>query len=64
MATQAQYDAATKAITDLANQMISSLPWFEEGPAQQFVTGDLLSKFAKVAVDAALAVPESNPNAS
>ena len=54
MATQAQYDAAAKAIHDLANAMISKLDWFEQAPARNALNDNLVRQFAKAAVDAAL----------
>lgn len=53
MPTQEQYNAAKKAIHDLANKMIADLPWFERGPAQNALNDGIVGQFAKVAVDAA-----------
>lgn len=55
MATQAQYDAAKKAIHDLANKMIAGLPFFERGAAENALNDNIVGQFAKVSVDAALA---------
>ena len=52
MATTQDYNAAAAAMSAMANQMIASLPWFEEAPAKSFVTPALLHKFAVAAVDA------------
>jgi hypothetical protein len=56
MATQAQYDAAAKAIHTLANKMISQLPGFVQMQAQNALNNHVVNNFAKAAVDAALAV--------
>ena len=60
MATQAQYDAAQKAVQQHADQMIAQLGGFEQNLVRQHLTAGLLNGFAKVAVDAALAVPAPN----
>jgi hypothetical protein len=54
--TPAQYAAASAAMHKRANQLILTLPWFEEGPATNFLNGKMMDEFAKIAVDAALAV--------
>jgi hypothetical protein len=56
MATQAQYTAAEAAVQKHANDMIAKLSGFEQGMVRQHITADLMNGFAKVAVDAALAV--------
>lgn len=58
MATQAQYDAANKAVQQHADQMIARLSGFEQNLVRQHLNAGLLNGFAKVAVDAALAVPQ------
>ena len=55
--TPAQYAAASAAMHKRANALISTLPWFEAGPATNFLNGKMMDEFAKIAVDAALAVP-------
>lgn len=52
MASQAQYDAAAKAIHDLANKLIAQLNWFEQGPARNALNDKIVGQFAKAAVDA------------
>jgi len=51
--TPAQYAAASAAMHKRANQLILT---FEEGPATNFLNGKMMDEFAKIAVDAALAV--------
>jgi hypothetical protein len=53
MATQAQYDAAKKAIHDLANKMIAGLPFFVQSQAENALNDKVVGQFAKAAVDAA-----------
>lgn len=53
-ATQAQYDAAGKAIHDLANKMIANLNWFAQAPARNALNDKVVDQFAKAAVDAAM----------
>lgn len=59
MATQAQYDAAAKAIHSLANAMIAKLGWIEKSAAENALNDQVVDQFAKAAVDAALAVPNA-----
>jgi hypothetical protein len=56
MATKAQYDAANAAVQKHANELIAKLGDFEQRMVRQHITADLMNGFAKVAVDAALAV--------
>lgn len=58
MATDAQYAAAEKAVQQHADQMIAQLGGFEQNMVRQHLNADLLNGFAKVAVDAALAVKQ------
>jgi len=58
MATDAQYAAAEKAVQQHADQMIAQLNGFEQNMVRQHLNADLLNGFAKVAVDAALAVKQ------
>lgn len=52
MATQAQYDAATKAATAVFTKFIEqNVPSFEQGIAEQFL-GKCVPGAAKAAVDA------------
>lgn len=53
MATQAQYDAAAKAIHALANRMIAALPFFAQQEATNALNDQVVMGFAKAAVDAA-----------
>jgi hypothetical protein len=53
-ATQAQYDAAGKAIHNLANQMIEKLNWFAQAPARNALNDTVVKQFAVAAVDAAM----------
>lgn len=53
-ATQAQYAAASKAIHDLANEMIGKLNWFAQAPARNALNDGVVNQFAKAAVDAAM----------
>jgi hypothetical protein len=55
--TPEQYAAASAAMHKRANQLISTLPWFEQSPATNFLNGKMMDEFAKIAVDAALAAP-------
>lgn len=57
LATQAQYHAAIVAMSKLAHAKISALPFFEQGMAARAMSPDLIEEFAKVAVDAAIAMP-------
>jgi hypothetical protein len=50
--TQAQYDAAAKAIHDLANAMIAKLGWMERSAAQNALNDSVVKEFAHAAVDA------------
>ena len=61
--TPAQYAAASAAMHKRANQLIATLPWFEQSPATNFLNGKMMDEFAKIAVDAALAVavPQGGP---
>jgi hypothetical protein len=62
--TPAQYAAASAAMHKRANQLIAMLPWFEAGPASNFLNGKMVDEFAKLAVDAALAVTSAKPPAA
>jgi hypothetical protein len=55
--TPAQYAAASAAMHKRANQLLATLPWYEQGPAGNILNGHMVDDFAKIAVDAALAVP-------
>jgi hypothetical protein len=54
--TPAQYAAASAAMHKRANQLLATLPWYEQGPAGNILNGHMVDDFAKIAVDAALAV--------